>query len=253
LVADRTPRNTPLALLPQGTENLLARHFRLSGEPDATLRLIQAGCLRQLDAGRANGRMFLLMAGCGFDAEVVRRLHASRAGHIHHLSYAKPIVESIRNYAYPSLRVGCRVTSSADVHSWQRFRAHWVFAFNAPAYAGNLCMVPDALPDDGQLDLATFTGGSLWHGLYHLSAIMLGQHRSLSGFRSIRTDRIRVESDQPVPWQVDGDPGGFLPLEIDLLPKRVTLLVPAPSGSAAGNSGTTDQVESGFRAQEPDA
>jgi diacylglycerol kinase (ATP) len=37
---------------------------------------------------------------------------------------------------------------------------------------------------------------------------------------------VRIESDVPVPYQLDGDPGGYLPLEIEVLPNRLTLIVP---------------------------
>ncbi len=47
------------------------------------------------------------MVGCGFDAEVVHRLHATRGGHISMWSYSKPIFESIRSYQYPELRAYC--------------------------------------------------------------------------------------------------------------------------------------------------
>jgi diacylglycerol kinase family enzyme len=38
--------------------------------------------------------------------------------------------------------------------------------------------------------------------------------------------RYRITSDEPVPFQLDGDPGGFLPLEIEIIPNRFTFLVP---------------------------
>ena len=45
------------------------------------------------------------MVGCGFDAHVVRGLHAQRRGHIRHTTYIKPILASIRSYEYPEMRV----------------------------------------------------------------------------------------------------------------------------------------------------
>ena len=105
LLANELPENTPLALLPLGTENLLAKYLGVSADPVALANMIVAGGCRQLDVGRANGKLFLVMASCGFDADVVHRLHSNRQGHIRHWSYAKPIVSAIRKYKYPKIRI----------------------------------------------------------------------------------------------------------------------------------------------------
>ena len=89
VVVNSIPVGVPLAILPLGTENLLAKYLQIPPDPERVADLICAGRTVPLDAGRANGRIFLLMVGCGFDAEVVRRLHAAREGHISHLDYAK--------------------------------------------------------------------------------------------------------------------------------------------------------------------
>ena len=95
-------QNIPLAILPMGTENLLAKYLNLNADPDRLLQLLQNGVEKKLDAGRANGKLFLVMASCGFDASVVEKLHSSRKGHISHLSYFRPILSSIRRYRYPA-------------------------------------------------------------------------------------------------------------------------------------------------------
>ena len=116
-------------------------------------------------ARRGPGRqpLFTLMAGCGFDADVVRRLHRQRTGNIHHLSYAKPILDSIRKYDYPELRV---TYAPADVvrrdELTAEITARWVFVVNLPRYAGGLSFAPQASGTDGLLDVCTFKEGSLW-------------------------------------------------------------------------------------------
>jgi diacylglycerol kinase (ATP) len=107
MFAERTPPGTPLLVLPLGTENLLARYLELTTDPAQLARVILEGLAVRLDAGQAGDGLFTLMAGCGFDAEVVRRLHGARRGHIHHFSYARPILDAIREYDYPELRVSC--------------------------------------------------------------------------------------------------------------------------------------------------
>jgi diacylglycerol kinase family enzyme len=227
LLANRLPRNAPIAVLPLGTENLLSKHLRMRGDPAEVCRTICDGRAAKFDAGKAGNQVFLIMAGCGFDAEVVRRLHNDRTGHIHHLSYAKPIWDSIHNYDYPELRVHCEIPASDSAPArTQKITARWAFVVNLPRYAGGLRIAPDAVGNDGLLDVCTFKDGSLWSGLRYLSGVILGQHASWDDCVTVRAAKIRIESDSPVPLQLDGDPGGFLPTEIEVLPDHLTLLVP---------------------------
>lgn len=221
LVANKTHPDTPLCVLPLGTENLLARYLHLTPSPTELCDVIDAGLTVRLDAGLANGRVFLLMLGCGFDAEVVRRLDESRTGHIHHLSYAKPILDSIRNYQYPEVRVTCDPDAEPQVTT-----ARWAFVVNLPRYAGGLQIVPQANGADGKLDLCTFREGSLWNALRYVTGVFFGQHQSWSDCTTSQATNLRIEADERVPYQVDGDPGGFLPVDVSVQPARLRLVVP---------------------------
>ncbi len=225
LAAERTPPGTPLAVLPLGTENLLAGYLEQTADAGQVAQTIAAGLTCRFDAGEANGRLFSLMAGCGFDADVVRRLHDSRRGHIQHLSYAKPILDAIRSYEYPELRVRYAPEDSAGEELTAEIAARWVFVVNLPRYAGGLSFAPGASGTDGLLDVCTFKEGSLWYGLMYLSGVVFGQHESMQDFVRVKTKRLVIESAAAAPLQLDGDPAGELPAEIRVLPERLTLLV----------------------------
>ena len=230
MVMNHTPPGTPLAVLPLGTENLLARQFSLSADAAGLCRLIEEGWCVSLDAGQAGDRVFSLMAGCGFDADVVQRLHSQRKGNIRHLSYAKPILDAIRNYQYPELRVSYAPRDAEGGELTEVITARWVFVVNLPRYAGGLSFAPDASATDGLLDVCTFRNGSLWTGLTYLGGVMFGQHQGMVDFVRIKTSRLRIEpvsreGEMLVPYQLDGDPGGQLPVEISVLPKRLRLIV----------------------------
>lgn len=223
-VANRTPAGTPLLPFPLGTENLLAKYLGLRADAELLTRVIAQGRLVSLDAGQAGGRLFLLMASSGYDAEVVRRLHGSRRGNIKHLSYAQPIWRSIRSYQYPEMRVYCEPSETPAEDEY--FLARWVFLFNLPCYARGLGLARLANGFDGQLNLCAFRRGSLASGLYYLTHILRGTHERLPDCTVRRVKRVRLESDVEVPWQMDGDPGGMLPLTVECQAARLTLLVP---------------------------
>lgn len=225
-VLERTVRGVPIALLPLGTENLLARFCKIPRDPEGVARIVEAGYSRVLDAARANGQLFLLMAGIGFDAAVVERVHTKRQGHITHWSYVKPIWDEIRSYEYPELEIGADggpgTTAMPMVNC-----CRWAFVCNLPCYAVGLKFVPEANPSDGLLDVCMLRKGSLWNGLRYLAAAWMGRLQSLSDCQVVQGESITIQSRWPVPYQLDGDHGGMLPLRIEAVPGRLRLLVDA--------------------------
>ncbi len=212
MLVNRLPPQTPIAIFPLGTENLLAKYLSHTADPARMAQVIASGNTVTMDAAKANGRIFLIMAGCGFDADVVTRLHADRSSHIRHWSYAKPIFESIAQYSYPKIDIWVD-DMPAPVEG------RWAFVFNVPRYAMNLPIVPDADPMDGVLDLCKFKKGNLFFGLYYFASILTGLHRRSKEARVVRFRKLRMESvEGEVPYQLDGDPGGVLPLEIEVQP-----------------------------------
>jgi diacylglycerol kinase family enzyme len=227
-LVNRTAVGVPLTLLPAGNENLLARYLGLAGTPEACCQTLAEAHVVRLDAARAGDRIFLLMASCGLDAEVVRRVHARRSGHVRRRSYFKPILDSIRSYQYPEVQMCRNEAPAGESPRWSApVAVRWVFAFNVPRYGGGLRIAPQADPADGLLDICTFRCGGLWRSLCYTAAVLAGQHRHLADCRLERAARLRITSANPVPYQLDGDPGGFLPVELEVLPQRMTLLVPS--------------------------
>jgi diacylglycerol kinase family enzyme len=234
-LANRTNEGVPITLLAAGTANLLAKHLRLSAKPDRLLQTITEGRLLRLDAGRANGRLFLVVVGCGFDADVVQRVHQHRennpqGAHISYLSYLKPILRSIRSYQYPEIRVYCDPSrDQAAQDQSPPISARWVFVCNLPRYGWGFPLAPEADGGDGLLDLCTFRRGSLLRGLGYAAAAQLGgSHRRLADCVIRQGRQFRITSEEPVEYELDGDPGGTLPLDVAVLPERVTMVVPPP-------------------------
>ncbi|MDA1015547.1 MAG: diacylglycerol kinase family lipid kinase [Planctomycetota bacterium] len=208
-----------LAILPLGTENLMAKYLGIKCSAAQLSDIIRNGVTRTIDVGQVNGRRFSIMLSAGFDAEVVHRTDARRSGNISKLTYLQPIWQSLRRYRHPQLRV------YVDGEETPRL-ARMVVVANAPAYALGMIPATSADPSDGLLDVRLFERGSTFQVIRYGAKIAMGSHERLPDVASVTAKSIRIESDQPVPVQIDGDPAGFTPLEISVVPRALELMVP---------------------------
>ena len=235
-LVNRTKPGTPVTLLAAGTANLLAKHYRLSSRPEKMAAMIETGTVRTFDAGLARfgntERLFLVMVSCGFDAHVVNGVHSrreeryqqghARGAHISYCSYTKPILNSLFRYQFPKMTVECLDESNRVIPDMR-----WAFVFNINRYGWGLPLAPFAKENDGKLDHTLFRGGTVFHGFAYVAlAQCFSLHRLLPAARLGQCTRYRLTSDEPVPFQLDGDPGGELPLELEIVPNRFTFLVP---------------------------
>lgn len=222
LVAQNLPREIPIVPMPMGTENLLARYYGYACHAGDVIDSIERNERFVIDAGLANGRLFLVMVTAGMDAEVVRCMHLTRRGHITRWSYARPILRAISKYTFPSITA----KETSDDGSESHVSACWMMAFNLPRYGGGLDIEPDARGDDGKLARISLRKGKLWSGLKYLIQIWMGWHLRNSDVNRRRFQTAVWTSPTRVPYQIDGDYAGRLPLEISVLAGRVTLLKP---------------------------
>lgn len=237
---------TPLALLPFGTGNLLARNLGLPlGDVAASIRTAFAGATRNVDVpiaellhddGERSRHVFLVMAGLGLDAEMARFTSSQSKKRLGWLAYVTPIARSV--IANRRFRVGCRV-DGGDVLST---RAHTVIVGNCGTLAGGLLLLPDAVVDDGLLDMVMLRprGWFGWarvgtrftlQGLAHRSRLgkrvlrISGDLEALAYSRGRRLD-LRFDSAQEV--ELDGDGlGPVRGLRVTLHPAALQVCVPA--------------------------
>jgi len=227
LVNER-PR-VPISVVPSGTENLFAGHFGFSRDISALAAAIARGQSVPVDLGQGLGRRFVLMAGFGFDGDVVTRHHSSRTSRVgvvrptHRIAYVEPILRSSLFYRFPTITV-----CVADPGAEESLVGTTVFVFNMPRYALGLPFAPEAREDDGWLDLVVFRDPGPFQALYYLWRVFCRSHLQDPGVFHRRVKKVVVTAQDPVPVQLDGDPGG--------------IVLPASTASAAnGQVGGHDQ------------
>lgn len=212
-----------LGLWARGTANVLARELRLPfGAKDAA-EVILAGRTRLLHVGcatiEATGarRYFLLMAGIGLDASIVRRVPANLKRHageaafwyagLTHLARWQPV----------------QFTIEVDGKS---LPATFASIGKAPRYGGGLRITPGACSTEPQFQLCIVDSHSRFRYLSLLArAFSSGVNEGRSDARLLRATRVRATGDAPV--QLDGELTGTLPITFEIAPQPVTLFVPA--------------------------
>lgn len=221
VVAGMVDRPGHLAVLPFGTENLLAKELGYRCAPRAFWRCVDFGQPAQLDVGECNDRPFVSVVGVGFDGLAVQLLHRVRRGHISHFNYTRPILWSLARYTYPPIRVVADGEPSFEGPGL-------AYVGNIARYAIGLKILRDARPDDGWLDLCVFPCCNHAELAVHAIRVLGRRHLESHRVRHTRCHEVRIEADTPVPVQCDGDVADPLPIRVRLTGKRVTFLMPPP-------------------------
>lgn len=213
----------PLLVIPGGTANLMAAHLKLTWDADQldrqVIAAIRAGRVRSLDAARANGELFMLIAGIGFDAAVVAALDRVRSGPISKWSYVMPALQTLWENKFLPLQVS---VDGVDIFGPQ---PGMVFVGNVKEYGTGIPVLPDARPDDGKLDIGVLPCESHEDLLKLALHVAAGEQFTLEGAKYLRGQQVSIRARRPVPVQLDGDSAGTTPLDIEMLPIRVPFLV----------------------------
>ena len=187
----------PLAVLPAGTGNLLARNLGLPLELDDALAVALAGSDRQLDIGNVNGNPFLVMAGIGLDAKMLDSASEPLKKRIGWAAYG---ISALRHL----LDRPVQVTLRADGGPPLRRRASAVIIGNVSSLQGGVPLLPDAEPDDGMLDAVVLSarGPTGWLAL---AVHVLMRRSATSRVARITFRELSVDLDREQPWELDGE------------------------------------------------
>ncbi len=208
---------TPLAVWPGGTSNVLARELDLPGGLDLMADVIAAGRTRRVSVGRAGARYFLLMAGVGLDADVVRAVHPGLKRLTGEGAYWMAGLRQLTDWN----PMHFLVDAEGGQHS-----ATFAVVANAPSYGGGLRFAPEARMDDDVLDLCLFDSTQRHRFARYLAAAFTGSHLGMPGVTYLKTRHAVAHGHESRLVQVDGELLGPLPVSFECVPAALSLVVP---------------------------
>ena len=203
----------PLALMPAGTGNLLARNLGVPvTDPAACLRIALMGRDRAVDVGTAmvdisgedqapESRTFLVMAGLGFDAEVMASTEPRLKQRVGWWAY---VVAGAQHLRGRQTRVGIRMDDQPPLSR----RVRSVIVGNCGELTGGVRLMPDAQVDDGWLDVVVVAPRTMVGWAAVTAAVLTRARRGYPMVQHFRCRSVAVRAERPLPIQLDGDPVG---------------------------------------------
>ncbi len=211
-----------LGILPRGTANVLACELGLPIDCRRAAGVIGQGKTRRVHVGCAldekSGakRYFLLMAGIGLDASVVRRVHPGLKKRFGKGAFWFSGLSHLADWKPKPFEI--------EVDG-QQFTATFATIGKAASYGGDLTVTPRAQLDQPDFEICIIDSTSRLRYLYLLShAMRSGVPPGRSGVRFLRATRARATGEAAV--QVDGELIGSLPMTFEIAAESIDVIVP---------------------------
>ncbi len=220
-----------LGVLPAGTGNVFAADVGLPiwtpltpDAPTKAAEVIVSGRRRRIDVGRVtladgSSRHFLMWCGIGLDAAITQSKNTSN---LRPLSYAAWVIAGVM-VIYDFLGTPATLLTDEGV---TRERILMAVASNGQLYGRVWRLSPEAKMDDGLLDIAVMAGHGWPSTLKHILGLTMRKHVQDPDFHVLRTQRLRLTSKYPLPVHVDAEMFGSTPVDIEVLPGALTVIVP---------------------------
>jgi len=226
LAAHQNGHRVPLALLPGGTANILAKELDLPWDiPKAAEKLVH-GTVKEIALGLATPleqpekkKYFLSVGGAGPDGMIVYSIDLGLKSRVGILAYWWEGLREAFRYKFPHFRV---------VSGGHRINASLVIVGRTQNYGGPFKITTQADLFEDHFEILTLATRSGLRYLSYLPSLWLGKLRGTAGVEFFKSDSVICEplDSNPVYAQIDGEPLARLPVEFRIIPRALKLLVP---------------------------
>jgi YegS/Rv2252/BmrU family lipid kinase len=217
-----------LGVLPGGRGNDLARVLGISEDLREACTTIADGVARAMDVGEVwaapkqpRGRGFVGIASVGFDSEA-NRIANEAPSWLGGLVYAYGALRTLASWKPARFEIELDPPGERHV-----FTAYTIGTANSKAYGGGMLAAPDAMLDDGLLEVIVLESiGKLAFLTKILPKVFKGTHVNEPSVHVFRAREVSISADRPFTMYADGDPIGELPLSVRAVSCAVRVLTP---------------------------
>ncbi|MEO6848904.1 MAG: diacylglycerol kinase family protein [Chthoniobacterales bacterium] len=214
-------RKTPLGILPLGTFNNTARNLCIPLDLEEAVKCVCHGKVTGMDVGKSSdNHYFLEAAGVGLDAALFPIGEEVKSGRFGRLLEAFRIA-----FSYRPKRIALDIVDHTGATTHLKTRAIWILIANGIHYGSNIEVSPEASLYDGLLTVKIIHRFSAMNMLVHFLAVILPIKPSLPKFTTYEIKSIRMESHSRVPFHVDGEKSGNLPIMFEVLPLALNVII----------------------------
>jgi len=226
LAGAQNGHRVPLALLPGGTANILAKELNLPWDIPGAAKKLLHGEVRDIALGLATPvnepekkRWFLSVAGAGPDGMIVYAVDLDLKARVGILAYWWQGAREVLRYKFPHFRV---IADNVQINS------SLVVIGRTKNYGGPFKITTDADLFEDKFELMTLETQSGLRYLSYLPSLWMNKLRGTDGVHFWKADSVICEplDSNPVYAQVDGEPLARLPIEFKIVPRALRLLVP---------------------------
>jgi len=208
----------PVALLPAGTANVLARELEIPRDPLRAINVLKKGRRRTVFLGKGGDQYFHLMTGIGLDGYVIQQTNERLKKAMGRGAFWMAGLRSFWDYPLKPFEI------ELDGESLE---ATFAVVSNSKYYGGQLLIAPDANVSENCLDACIFTSTSRTRFFRYLFGALRGEHVHYPDVVYRKVSGVKVHGNGNLPVQMDGDLVGGPPMELTSYAPGIEVIVPA--------------------------
>ncbi len=217
-----------VSIVPAGTSNLLASNLGIPKDIEGAVVTGLHGAERPIDLASLNGERFAVMAGAGFDADMIGGADGALKDRLGRAAYLWTGAKSMRT---PSFGASIKV----DGAPWYDGPATCVLAGNVGALFAGVEVFADAVPDDGRIDIAVITADGVAEWTRTVARTVAGSPERSPFFRVTQGRKVKVKLDRKVPYELDGGARSKVKsYRLEVEPGAITVRVPTSTNANGG-------------------